>query len=194
MSTSSSHASFMAYERKGRLRSPLAFPQRIESCNRGTTAVHLLETRDAGALLVRENDLEAVPVIVGEVELRSGVRALAATDRASACRPGRQVHIELGHPRPFTVLAAAVERGDPRVLGHGQARLAHLLGQIGPHREGEPLRHDRGKEVVSGARRVASHEHSGARSALRQLGQRALEDLDVIRRGVGAGVSRAKYP
>jgi hypothetical protein len=62
--------------------------QRTRVFNGGALPVHLLEARDALALLVREHDLEAVAICVTEGELRSGVGTLAAAERPGARGPG----------------------------------------------------------------------------------------------------------
>jgi hypothetical protein len=109
VSTGSSKAAFMACARKGRPRSPEALPQRTRVFDRGALAVHLLETREAAALLVREHDLEAVPARVAEGELRPGVGALAAAERLGALRPGWELERQLGHPGALALAARAVE-------------------------------------------------------------------------------------
>jgi len=63
------------------LRSPEALAQRIESSIAAALPVHL---RKALPLLLREYYLEAVPLCVGEAELRPGVGALAASDGAKS--------------------------------------------------------------------------------------------------------------
>lgn len=78
---------------------------------RGAGAVELLEAGDARALLVGEEDLEAVAVVIGEGELGAGVGALAAADGARPLRPGRKIESKLGHPCPFSLLS---------VLGEGR--------------------------------------------------------------------------
>ena len=69
----------MAQAREGRLRSPEASAQRIESSIAAAMPVHL---REALPFLLREYYLEAVPVCVREAEARPGVGALAASDGA----------------------------------------------------------------------------------------------------------------
>ena len=52
-----------------------------------------LQHGDVGVGLVGEDRLEAVTVVVGERQLRAGVRALAADDHPRALRPGGQVDV-----------------------------------------------------------------------------------------------------
>ena len=67
-----------------RLRRPL-FGAADRVLDARTATVDLLEPRDAPAGLVGDEDLEAVPVVIGEGELRAGVRPFAA-DRARSLR------------------------------------------------------------------------------------------------------------
>ena len=55
-------------------------------------AVVTLELGDRAGL-VGEDGLEAVPVVVGERQLRAGVRALAPDDHPRALRPAGQVEV-----------------------------------------------------------------------------------------------------
>ena len=102
--------------------------------------MHLFEAGDAAPLLVGEHHPEAVAVGVAEGELRAGVRALTTADRPRALGPGRELHIELGHPCALARATLTVERREPGVLRHGQARRAHAFGQLEPHRLGDETR------------------------------------------------------
>jgi hypothetical protein len=53
----------------------------------GALAVSALDDRDVLVVLVGEDRLEAVAVVVGEGQLRAGVRALAADDQPASLRP-----------------------------------------------------------------------------------------------------------
>jgi hypothetical protein len=57
----------------------------------GTLALAALEHGDVGVGLVGEECLEAVAIVVGEGQLRAGMRALAAADKPRALRPGGEV-------------------------------------------------------------------------------------------------------
>ena len=109
------------------MRSPLALAQRTGVFNGGALPVHLLEARDAFALLVRERDLEAVTTCIAEGELRPGVRALTAADGARARRPGREAHGQFGHPGALARIAACVEGRQPGALGEGEDGGAQAL-------------------------------------------------------------------
>jgi len=89
-------------------------------------AVQLLETLDPSALLVGDEDLEAVAVVVAEGELGAGVRPLAAADRPGAVRPARQVERELGDRRPLARLARLRERRPPPLLRQREDRLGSV--------------------------------------------------------------------
>jgi len=154
--------------------------------------VHLLEARDASALLVREHDLEAVAAGVREGELRPRVGTLAAAEGARALRPGRKVEGKLGHPGALALAAGAVERREPSLLGYGQAGRAHALREVIAHREGEPAGGDRAEEVVRGPGRVAAHEGAAAGGPVRQLREGELKQRDVVGGPVGTGVTGAQ--
>ena len=57
----------------------------------GALAVAQLQRGMIRVGLVGQEDLEAVPVVVGEAQLRAGMGVLAAADRPGARRPGVQV-------------------------------------------------------------------------------------------------------
>ena len=73
-------------------------------------AVARLQVGDVGVGLVGQDRLEAVPVVVGEGQLRAGVRALAAHDHARPGRPAGQVQAvgDLGDPGAVVVARLAV--------------------------------------------------------------------------------------
>ena len=79
----------------------------------GAGALELLEAGDPAALLVGEEDLEAVAVVIGEGELGAGVGALAAADRPRPRRPGGEIERKLGHPGTLPVLSVLGKRGLP---------------------------------------------------------------------------------
>jgi hypothetical protein len=56
------------------------------------TAVLALDRGDLAGL-VGEDRLEAMPIMVGEGELRAGVRALAPDDHTRPSRPARQIEV-----------------------------------------------------------------------------------------------------
>ena len=95
--TSSSQTALRANSRKGSFARPVSLSSRMWSstCVRGQVAT-LDERRVAGVGLIGEDRLEAVPVVVGEGQLRAGVRALAPHDHARPRRPTGKVEL-VGH-------------------------------------------------------------------------------------------------
>jgi hypothetical protein len=59
----------------------------------GVLAVKDLQGGDVRVLLVGDEALEAMPIEVGEAQLRAGVRALAAADQPGVRRPGAEVDL-----------------------------------------------------------------------------------------------------
>src|SRR5260370_945364 len=82
---------------------------------RGVGAMGRLEGGDVLAVLVGDEALEAVPVDVGEGELRAGVGTLAPADQPGSLRPTLEVDLagQLGNPGAVTRLAIGVDRGLP---------------------------------------------------------------------------------
>ena len=168
----------------------MSLPQRIRSSTTAWCAVELLEPLDPPALLVGDEDLEAVAVLVAEGELGARVRPLAAADGAGACRPAGEVEGKLGNGRPFPLLALLGERRPPGPLRQGQDRLPDRLGQVEADREAKAALDHVVEEGVAGAARVGAHKQARAAGLLGRLLDGEVEDLDVVARGVGAGVAR----
>lgn len=85
-------------------------------------ALTALKDGDVGIVLVCEEDLEAVPIVVGERQLRTGVRALAPNDQPGALRPTVQVD-EVGDLGGLPVRAfptVPVKRWDPNGFQAGR--------------------------------------------------------------------------
>ena len=90
------------------------------------SAVQDLERGDVLVPLVGDEALKAMPVEVGEGQLRSRVRALAPADQARRLGPARERDDvgQLGDPGAVAVLTVGVERRAPGVLGQGEDRAA----------------------------------------------------------------------
>jgi hypothetical protein len=82
-------------------------------------AVTALEHGDALVGLVGEDRLEAVAVVFGERQMRSGVRTLTPHDQPGALGPSGQInHVgDLDDLAVFAGRAILVERHDPGVFG-----------------------------------------------------------------------------
>ena len=158
--TSSSQAAFIWKAWKGRFLQAGVFGAADAVFAGGALAVQLFEAVDPGALLVGEEDLEAVAVVIGEGELRARVGALAAADRPRPGRPTGEVELELADPGARAALAVGVERWSPRPLGHRQNRVSNRLGQVEPDRKTEAVVGDMPAELVRGAAAVAADEQT----------------------------------
>ena len=75
-------------------------------------ALAALEDLDVGVGLVGQDGLEAMAVMVGEGQLRAGMRALAADDHPRPGRPGGQIQVvgDLGDLPVLTLAAVRRER------------------------------------------------------------------------------------
>jgi hypothetical protein len=95
-------------------------------------AVAALQDGDVLVGLVGEDRLDAVAVVVGERQLRAGVRTLTPHDQPGALGPGGQInHVgDLTDLAVLTLAAVLVEREDPCILGDREDRGANLLGQL----------------------------------------------------------------
>ena len=112
------------------------------------------------------------PVVVGDAQLRTGVRAFLTQDQPGARRPGRQVDApgELGDPGPVAELdprtglpgaglAGLIRRGPRRRGQGGEGGVNVEMAQVRPEGElGSARRKVRG-ELVSGPRGVGTHQH-----------------------------------
>jgi hypothetical protein len=150
-----------------------------------------LQGGQIGALLVGDEALKAVPVDVGERQLRSRVRALAADDQSRALGPRveRDTAGQLGDPRALAQLAVAVDRGPPRRFGQREDRFAHVLVDRVAEREPHARLAARRGERVAGAGGVRAREDRPLQRLGRELLERGLEHLEVIGGVVGAGVA-----
>src|SRR5215218_6626372 len=106
----------------------------------GVGAVAGLQDGGVGVGLVRDEDLEAVPVLVGGAQLmrRAGVGPLTAADRPGALGPAGAGEIqvgELGDPGAAAGSAVGVQGGLPGRLGQGQDRGLDALVAVEPDRE-----------------------------------------------------------
>ena len=94
----------------------------------GASAVQALEPgRVAGK--IGQRGQEAVAVMVGEGQLRAGVRALAAHDHPAARGPAGQIQAigDLGHPRALALGAVLADRRTPCVLGQAERTVSRIV-------------------------------------------------------------------
>jgi hypothetical protein len=104
-------------------------------------AVAALEDVDVVVGLVGQDRLEAISVVVGEGELRAGVRTLAPDDHPGPVRPGAEIE-SVGDLHDVAVLpfgSGLVERGDPGAAAGFEDRGPDRLGQLVPAREPQVL-------------------------------------------------------
>jgi hypothetical protein len=148
-----------------------------------------------GVGLVGDEDLEAVPVGVGERQLGARVGILTPADRPGPRRPAGKVQgVQLGDLGARAWLAVGVDRGLPGVGGHGQHRAADAL--VGRQADREPhatLAQVIG-QLVGGAAAVGPHQQPLVVCGLGELGERQVDHLDVVGGGVGTGVARPQDP
>jgi hypothetical protein len=99
----------------------------------GAGAVAALDRGDVSVGLVGEDRLEAMPVVVGEAQLGTGVRTLAAHDHPRIRRPAGQVEGigDLGDLPVGALGAVLIERCNPGILGQ--------IEDCGPDRLGEVI-------------------------------------------------------
>ena len=131
--------------------------------------------------------------MVGERQLRSGVRTLTPHDQPAALRPGGQIN-HLGDLTDLAVLplaAVLVERDNPRVLGDREDRGADLLGQLVADREAHVGLTAVVNETMRSAGGVRADQDLQSLDVLgRDLRQRPVQHSLVIIGGVRAGVPR----
>ena len=106
--------------------------------NAGALAVTTFQDGDVRIGLVGEDRLEAVPVVVGERQLRARVRTLATDNQPGPIGPGAEIEA-VGDLDDFAVLAfgaVLVQRRDPVLIRGLKDCSADCLGQLVA--EGEP--------------------------------------------------------
>ena len=151
---------------------------------------------------VGEEALVAVPVEVGEAQLRARVRDLLAHDQPRPFRPAAEVELpgQLGDPGPLALLLpVGVERRTPAPLRQRQRRLPDPLVDVvakrvtGSCARAAPRRR-RGWRRPSRAREQRHRLLAVAVGDLgRQLRQRLLQHGDVVGGGVRAGVAGPQH-
>src|ERR1019366_9770060 len=106
----------------------------------GALAVTTLEHGDVLVGLVGEDRLEAVAVVVGERQLRAGMRALTPNDQPGTFGPACELEAvgDLDHLAVLTVGAVLVERRNPSLLWGLEDRLADGVGEVVAEREPHP--------------------------------------------------------
>ena len=137
-----------------------------------------LSTRSAGAGVGGSQEGcgrgDPVAVVVGDPQLRSGMRAFDAGDDPHPRRPGGEVEQagELGDPCSVPDPAGAVERGRPGLLRDLLEEVGGVVGQPEPHRVGQPPGGEPVQEFVGRTRRrrcgSAPTAPTGARSWCRR--------------------------
>ena len=128
-------------------------------------AVAALDDGDVLVGLVGEDRLEAVAVVVGERQLRAGVRALAAHDQPASPRgqADRSTLSVISATSPFSrSRAVLVERRNPGILGDLEDRGADRLGQLVADREAQVRLAAVVDQPVRGAGGVGAHEDLAA--------------------------------
>ena len=145
-------------------------------------AVAALQQRDVRVGLVGQDRLEAVAVMVGERQLRAGMRALTANDHSRPLGPVGEVQAGEFADLPVGTLAAVLVDGrDPVAVCDLQDLLAHVLAQIQADGEADVRAVRPVEQLVAGARAVGAQKHPDRLDVLaRDLLQRRFSDRDLI--------------
>jgi hypothetical protein len=141
--------------------------------------------------------LEAMPVMVGERELRAGVRALAPDDHPRALGPAAQIeelgdlaHLPVGAIRPVLI-----DRRDPGALWDLEDRGADGLGQVIADRELDLTLAAPVQQLVASAGAInAKHDLERFDVLGGDLRDRLLSDGDLVSGVVRARVAGAQHP
>jgi hypothetical protein len=100
----------------------------LDACAGAVTTLHQCDVRVG---LVGQDRLKAVAVMVGERQLRAGMRARTPYDHARPLGPVGEVQAaELGDVAVKTLAAVLVDGRNPVGVGDLQDLLAHVLAQI----------------------------------------------------------------
>jgi hypothetical protein len=141
--------------------------------------------------LVGEEHLEAVPVVVAEAQLGTGMGVLSAADRPCTRWPGVQVEPagQLAHLGAIAGLAVGVDRWGPALLRLGPDGLAEV--GVDRHPKGEP---DLGVAEVpgepgAGPGAVAADQDRLLSRGCWELGEGEVDQLDQIVGAAGGGVA-----
>ena len=112
--------------------------------------------------LVGEDGLEAVPVVVGEGQLRAGMRALATDQDPRARGPGLEVEPvgDLGDLPVGALAAVLIERTNPVLVRDVDDRGADGLGQVIADREPDPAVVRPVEQLVAGAGAIDAEQLS----------------------------------
>jgi hypothetical protein len=122
-------------------------------------------------------------------------RTFLAADRPGARRPGGQVQPSggLGDPGAISPAAVGVGRWHPCRRGQAEDGRADVGVDGQPDREPQPTPVQVPDELAAGPGAVAAHQDPAAAPRPGgELGQRELQDGDVVGRVVGAGVAGAQ--
>ena len=127
-------------------------------------AVTELQDGDVAAVLVGEEAGVPVAMFIEDLELRAGMRPLAADDQPGALRPGREIDAvrELGHPCAVTVLSVGVDRLLPLVFRDFEDRGADGVGQLVADREPDTGLAAAGGERVGAPADIGADQHLAA--------------------------------
>jgi len=156
----------------------------------GALPVPQLQLGDRSADGVGRERGDPPPVVIGEPQLRTGVRAFASGDDPHPDRPagvgGGQVAGQLGDLRPVPGLAVGVDRVPPALPGQGGQRVGDRLPGVDAHR----VLQAQGGEVVQqrlhAGRGVPAHQHPAA-DLLGELAQGGVDQGDLVGGVVGVG-------
>ena len=131
--------------------------------------------------------------MIGERQLRAGVRTLTPHDQPAALGPGGQIdHVgDLTDLAVLALTAVLVERRDPRVLGDLKDRGANRLGQLVADREAHAGLAAVVDQPMRSAGRVSAHQDLDRLDVpIGELLKREVQDRLMIGGGVRAGVPR----
>jgi hypothetical protein len=123
--------------------------------------------------------------------------AFLAADRPGARRPGGQVQPPggLGDPGAIPPAAVGVDRWHPCRRGQAEDGLTDVGVDGQPDREPQPALVEVPDELAGGAGAVAAYQDPAAAPRPGgNLGQRELQDGNLVGRVVGAGVARTQDP
>lgn len=159
-------------------------------------------TATAGRGVGEEHLMPQALVLIEQGELGSGVRPLAAHDDAGTGRAAVQINHagQLGDLRAVTQRPVLVQGGMPKAVGHGPDSAADRLGDgVSDREEGTdsafPHAADVGEEGFRGSGTVGADQDVGAMPVgVGDLRECLVEHLDVIRGGVGSGVTGPQPP
>jgi hypothetical protein len=192
-----SQAALMAKAAEGQVGEPGVFEIADPFLGSSSSALQRFEVGDVRIGLVGDEDLEAVPVDVGEGELGAGVGFLASGDGPSPVGPAGQIdHVgDLGDVGAFAFVVAIGGDGRlPPAGDNGQAGRADWFGQVVTDAEAHVCSTARVDEAVGERGGVGPSDDLDHCGIHRQLRQSHRQQFDVIGGGVGPGVTWSQDP